>query len=83
MSNVSFRIKYYKAELYEQMVPVSTVAVAIMKFLFGMCDCRIDSDVGMGGFLHVMGILHVCGFVHMQLNVSPDIDCYGQDLYKL
>ena len=38
---------------------VTDVAVAATKFLFGMCDRTIDSDVGTGDFLLVLGILHV------------------------
>jgi len=27
-------------------VTVTTIAVATTKFLFGMCNCTVDSDVG-------------------------------------
>ena len=30
---------------------VTSVAVAITKFLFGMCDCTVDSDVVSGNLL--------------------------------
>ena len=43
---------------------VISVAFATKKFLFGMCDCMIDSDVGTGDFPLVMGILLECGNVH-------------------
>ena len=29
---------------------MTSVAVATKKFLFGMCDCTVDSDVDMGYF---------------------------------
>jgi len=45
-------------------VTVTIVAVATTKFLFGTCDCTVDSDVGTGDFSLVLGILHV----------SPGID---------
>ena len=41
------------------------VAVATTKFLFGMCDCTVDIDVGTGDFSLVLGILHVCAHVHV------------------
>ena len=40
------------------------------KFLLGMSDSTIDSDVGMGDFLLVLGVLHVRGNAH----VSPGMD---------
>ena len=53
---------------------VTGVAVAIMKFLIGICNCTVDSDVGTGSFSLVLGILHVCGQAHMRSHVSPGID---------
>ena len=47
---------------------VSSVAVATTKFLFGMRDCMVDSDVGTDNFLLVLGILHICGHVHVRLH---------------
>ena len=44
-----------------QNVTVTSVAVATTKFLFGMCDRTIVSDVGTGDFSLVQGILRVCG----------------------
>ena len=43
-----------------QKVTVTSVAVAPMKFLFGMYDCTVDSNGGTGDFRLVLGILHVC-----------------------
>ena len=40
---------------------VTSVAVVITKFLFGMCDCMVDSDIGTGDFLLVLEILYTCG----------------------
>lgn len=53
---------------------VTNVAFATMKFLFDICDGMVDSDVGMGNFLLVLGILHVCGHTHMQSHASPGVD---------
>ena len=39
---------------------VTSVAVATTKFLFGMCDCTVDSDTQTGEFSLMLGILHVC-----------------------
>ena len=63
---------------------VANVAVATTKFLFGICACTVDSDVGAGNFSLV---LRVCRFVdtltcndtyfagyiviHLTLNSSP------------
>ena len=44
---------------------VTSVAVATTTFLFGMCDCTVDSDIGMGDSSLVLGILHVSGHVHV------------------
>ena len=46
-------------------VTVASVAAAKMKFLFGICNCKVDSDVGTGDILLVLGILHVCGHIHV------------------
>ena len=73
MSNVSFRIKQDKVE--KQKVRVIRVAVATMKFLFGICDCTVDTDIGTGDFSLVLGILYVCGHVHVRSHVSPGMDC--------
>ena len=35
---------------------ITSVAVTIAKFIFGMCDCTVDSDVGMGDFSLKEGI---------------------------
>ena len=32
---------------------VNSAAVVTMNFVSGMCDCTVDSDVGMGDFLLV------------------------------
>ena len=42
-----------------QKVTITNAAVATAKFLFGMCDCTVDIDVGTGDFSLVLGILHV------------------------
>ena len=53
-----------------------SVAVTTTKFLRGMCDCTIYSDVGTGNFSLVLGILHVCGHAHVRSHVSPGMGCY-------
>ena len=72
MSNVSFRIEYDSVELCKQEMTVTSVAAATMKFLFGTCDCAIDSDAGTSDFLQ--GILHVCGHVYVRSHVSPGVN---------
>ena len=53
---------------------VVSVAVEKTKFLFGMCDCTADSDVGTGDFSLMPGILHVCGHADVRSHVSPDTE---------
>ena len=54
---------------------VTSAAVATDKFLFGMCDCTANSDVGTGDFSLVLGNLHVCGHAHGRSHVSQGMDC--------
>ena len=83
MSYVLFRIKQDRAELSKQTVTVNSVAVAATKFFSGMCDCTVDSDVGTGDFLLVLGLLHVCGYAHVRSHVFPGIDCvYNHVLFE-
>ena len=58
---------------------VPSVAVATMNFMFGMCNCSVDSDAGTGDFSLVLWILHVCGRVHMQSHVSLSM---GSGIHK-
>ena len=44
---------------------VASVAVDATKFLFGTCDCTVDSDVGTDDFSLVPGKLQVCGHTHV------------------
>ena len=44
----------------KQKVTVNSAALATMKSQFGMCNCTVDNDVGMGDFLLVLEIWHVC-----------------------
>ena len=53
---------------------VTSVAVATKKFLLGMCECTVDSDVGTCDFSLVLQILHVCGYVHVRSHVFPGMD---------
>ena len=48
MSNVSFRTKKDKVDLLKQKVTISSDTFAKTKFLFGICDCTVASDVGTG-----------------------------------
>ena len=52
-----------------------SVAVAVMKFLFGTCDCTVDIDNQTGDFSLVLGILHVSGHAHVRSHLSPGMDC--------
>ena len=56
MSNVSLTVKQDKSELSKQKVTVNSAAVVASQFLFVMCDCMVDSDVGMGHISYVLGI---------------------------
>ena len=67
MSNVLFSMKQDKVELRRQKVTATSVEVATTKFLLGMRNCTVDSDIG-------TGILHVCGYVHMRLHVPPGME---------
>ena len=53
---------------------VPSVAVAITKFLFGMCDCTVDSAVDTGDFSLVLGLFHVCRQAHVRSHVSSDMN---------
>ena len=56
-------------------VIVTSVAVVTMKFLFGMCDCSVDSDIGTSNYSSVLEILHMCGYAHVRSHMSPCMDC--------
>ena len=58
-------------QLLKQIVTVTSVAVTTTTFLSGICDCTVDSDVGIGNFSLVLGILHVCGHAYVQWHGSP------------
>ena len=51
-------------------VTVNSVAVVTMKFLFGMCNGFVESDIGTYYFSFVLGILDMCGNVLVQSHVS-------------
>ena len=51
-----------------QNMTVTSVAITTAKFLFGMCNCTVDSDVGMYNFLLVLGILWT--YAHVIMRVS-------------
>ena len=53
---------------------ISSVAVVTAKFLFGICDCTVKSDVGSGDFSLMLGILHVWEHAHVRSHVSQDLD---------
>ena len=42
-------------------VAFTSVAVVTMKFLFGMCNWTIASDVCTGDFALMKGLLYMCG----------------------
>ena len=64
-----------KAELMKAKVKVNSAAFATTKFLFGMCNCTVDIDVGTGDFSLLLGILHVSGHAHVRSYMSPCMDC--------
>ena len=53
---------------------VTSVAVVAKKFLFGTCDCTVDSDAGTGELSLVLGILHLCGHVHVRSHMPLGMD---------
>ena len=65
------------------MVTVTSIIVAIAKFLFGMCDCKVDSNVGVIKFWLVLGILYVCGLEHVLSHMSPGMDWFSYLLIYL
>ena len=54
---------------------VTSLAVAMVMFLFGMCHCAVDSVVGTSNCLLVLGILHLSGHTHVQSHMFPVVDC--------
>ena len=52
------------------MATVTSVVVATTKFLFGMCDCTLNSGAGTGDLSLGLEILHVCGHAHVCSHVS-------------
>ena len=54
---------------------LTSVAAVTTKFLFGMCDCMGDNDVGKSDSSLVLGILHACGNTHVRSHVSPGMEC--------
>ena len=54
---------------------IISFAVAKKKFLFGMCDCTVDSDVGARNFSLVLESWHMCGHTYVRLHVSFGMDC--------
>ena len=48
-----------------QEMTVTSTAVVTTKFLLGMYDGTIDSDVGTGNCLLMLGISHICGHTNM------------------
>jgi len=60
-----------------QKVTVTSVAIVIVKFIFCMCDCMVDRNVGMSDLSLILGSLHMCGYVHVQSHLSPGMDCAG------
>ena len=53
---------------------VTSVAVATKKFLFGMCDCTVHSDVGTNDFSLVLRTLHVYGHAHVQSRMPSSME---------
>ena len=48
----------------------TSVVVVTVKFLFGVCDCTVDIDTGMGNFSPMLGILQcvdMCMCDHISL----------------
>ena len=53
---------------------VSNVAVETTKFLHGICNCTVGSDIGTGNFLVVWGFC-TCADTHVLLHMLQDMNC--------
>ena len=51
-----------------------SVALETTKFLFGICDCTVDSDVGRSDTLLGLGILQACERACVRSRVIPGMD---------
>ena len=54
---------------------VTIVAVVTVRFLVGVCDWTVDSDVGKGDFSLVLGILHLCEYAYVRSRGYSGLDC--------
>ena len=57
-----------------QKVAVASVAIATTKFLIGMSDCMVDSDVGTSNSSLLLRSLHACGRTYVRSPVSTGLD---------
>ena len=46
-------------------VTAISFAVVTTKFLFDVCNCMVDNDVGTGNFLLLQGFFYVCLGTHV------------------
>ena len=53
---------------------VTNVADVTTKFLFGIRECTVDSDVGTGDFSFVLRIFHARGNAHVRSCASSGMD---------
>ena len=74
-ANASFSIELDEAELLRQKVTVNSAAVATTKFLSGMYDCTVHSDIGTDDFALMLGILHAYGHAHVGSHVFQCMNC--------
>ena len=56
-------------------VTITSVTVETTKFIFCMCDCKVDSDACMENSSLMLEVLQVCGRVHVRSHVSPSMGC--------
>ena len=61
--HVLFIFEHVKTK--KEMVAITSILVVMMKFLFGMCDCILNSSVGTCDGLLVLEISHICGHKHV------------------
>ena len=53
---------------------VTSFAFVPMKFLFKMCDCKVDSNFGTRDFSLMLRIFHVHRLAHVRSHMSPGMD---------
>ena len=64
-----------KTEVQKQKVIVTSAAVVTTEFLFGICDCKVNSNVGKGSFFSSCWEVSMCMDTCMCKCLSLNMDC--------